>query len=909
MTDPVYAVGIEFVTGSFTDITDDVLRVTAQRALANGFDPLTPGDCSILLDNMTGKYSPEYSGSTFAGLMRPNLQVKVQATHSGSTYNVFRGYIDDWTVDPGLETQRRTTLACRDTLKRVQKSVITTSLYLDMPVTSFATIVLSEMNVTSFSVSSMADTMGFQWFQTQPAMTAVQDILASGFFFGYVDGGGTLTIKPRSVIFPGSVIDSLTNFLSMDYRLADDALINKAQVEYSTRDLPLNPQSVAVLSTDSGQIIMSFTSPRKSFAIEMRDKYGVPNPATYLMPPHYGAAFNYVGEGSSRWLVCSAALANATNTKLGTLAARLLPIALSPNSLDIIAGTTYTVQIQSGGNLAVALKAVAGGADIFSFRTRNGSMSTASHDNIAMSWNTGTGSAQVMVNSAVKSLQVLTAAVNTSIAYATSGNVAFRVRTSADQYFEAKHLWFDNLIESDLSGGGYSLFFSNDNMPGWMGENGENVVGTPPLIYLYNPSGSFGTNRGRGSSYGLTVTGTYGLLIPPGRDQYFKIRATTGAGAAEYLCSLNMIISGQTIVCSVWMDTDAGHPAPLNSLWLTNFTVRGFPAQLSGRGITETNNGSSQSLYGAYDRLVQNQFLSVVSYANTYAEFITSRYAYPRAEVNIAVANDFPALLGWELGQQIFITNTLAAIGKYSIKNLSHDIEMGAGLQHVATATLEKVRGLMYLNLPGATGDYASTPDSAALDITGDIQIDAWIQADDYSTAANQNIVAKWTSSGNQRAYKLRIVAGGGALGLDISQNGSSQININSTANIPGIDGAGIWVRVTLDVDDGAGNRVTKFYTSADGETWAQLGSTVTTAGTVSIFASTANLRVGQQNQSGSESPFSGRIYRTRIYNGIGGTLAADFNTEDGDPGASTLTSSATGEVWTMNGNAALVES
>src|SRR3990167_7912597 len=239
MADPSYSVGIEFVTGSFTDITDDVLRVTAHRALANGFDPLSPGDCNILLDNMTGKYSPEYPDSVFAGLMRPNLQVKVQATHSGSTYNVFRGYIDDWTVDPGLETQRRTTLACRDTLKRVQKSVITTSLYLDMPVTSFATIVLSEMNVTSFSVSSMADTMGFQWFQTQPAMTAVQDILASGFFFGYVDGGGTLNIKPRSVIFPGSVIDSQSNFLSMDYRLADDALINKAQVEYSTRDLPL----------------------------------------------------------------------------------------------------------------------------------------------------------------------------------------------------------------------------------------------------------------------------------------------------------------------------------------------------------------------------------------------------------------------------------------------------------------------------------------------------------------------------------------------------------------------------------------------------------------------------------------------------------------------------------------------
>jgi len=44
------------------------------------------------------------------------------------------------------------------------------------------------------------------------------------------------------------------------------------------------------------------------------------------------------------------------------------------------------------------------------------------------------------------------------------------------------------------------------------------------------------------------------------------------------------------------------------------------------------------------------------------------------------------------------------------------------------------------------------------------------------------------------------------------------------------------WLRVLFNPNDGAGNRVTKFYESVDGIAWTQIGATITTAGVVVLF-------------------------------------------------------------------------
>lgn len=252
------------------------------------------------------------------------------------------------------------------------------------------------------------------------------------------------------------------------------------------------------------------------------------------------------------------------------------------------------------------------------------------------------------------------------------------------------------------------------------------------------------------------------------------------------------------------------------------------------------------------------------------------------------------------IGRHFFNANEQVVVDELYV-----DMETGVGLTGNPVAS-----GTNYLNLPGASGDYASTPDSAALDITGDIEFIVYAAADDWTPASSMSIVGKFTSVGNQRAYLLTLITGG-FLNLVWSTDGVSSISIDSTTIVGANDGAGRWVRVTLDVDDGSGNNVVNFYTSTDASetavasiSWTQLGATVTTVGTSSIFNSTALLEIGSRTGGVSQN-FDGKIYKALVYNGIGGTLVSFFDATTTPSGATSILAT-TGETYTVQGAASI---
>jgi hypothetical protein len=215
------------------------------------------------------------------------------------------------------------------------------------------------------------------------------------------------------------------------------------------------------------------------------------------------------------------------------------------------------------------------------------------------------------------------------------------------------------------------------------------------------------------------------------------------------------------------------------------------------------------------------------------------------------------------------------------------------------------VDGTTGLFLPGVSGSYASTPDSAALDITGDIDIRAQLALNDWTPSANQTIYAKWTTAGNQRGITF-LVTTSGTLAAVWSADGINALSAGSTAALSTPDGTTTWVRMTLDVNNGAGGRSITFFTSTDGVTWTQLGAVVTQAGTTSIFANTALGEIGTSS-SGFAEPLNGRVFRVQVLNGIGGTVVfdADFTTQI--QFASTFNErSSNAALVTMNGAARL---
>ncbi len=192
--------------------------------------------------------------------------------------------------------------------------------------------------------------------------------------------------------------------------------------------------------------------------------------------------------------------------------------------------------------------------------------------------------------------------------------------------------------------------------------------------------------------------------------------------------------------------------------------------------------------------------------------------------------------------------------------------------------------GTQYLDLPGATGNYASTPDAAALDITGDIDLRAAVALTDWTPAgARRDVLYKHTAT---TGYSITITPGG-ILRLRWG-DGTALVLVDSTVAPSVTDGALLLIRATLDVDNGASGRDITFYTKTSTPTnthadllvntgWTQLGSVVTGAGTTSIVNSTAALTIGVGFGSGAD----GKFYAVTILDGINGTVVFDADFTD----------------------------
>lgn len=205
--------------------------------------------------------------------------------------------------------------------------------------------------------------------------------------------------------------------------------------------------------------------------------------------------------------------------------------------------------------------------------------------------------------------------------------------------------------------------------------------------------------------------------------------------------------------------------------------------------------------------------------------------------------------------------------------------------------------GTSYIYLPGIAGNFLSVPDSNELDVTGNIDIQTELTLDTWVSApAIQRLVGKHGAAGN-RSYLLSINTDGTL--QFIWFEGITQKLVTSTAPVSVPDGNKMWIRVTLDVDNNASGNDVIFYTSFDGQTWTQLGTTVTTSGVTSIASTTAPVEVG--NNSSLSSPTAGKIHRVKILNGINGIPVLDIDTGFFTSGTSTTFPALTGQTVTMN--------
>lgn len=233
--------------------------------------------------------------------------------------------------------------------------------------------------------------------------------------------------------------------------------------------------------------------------------------------------------------------------------------------------------------------------------------------------------------------------------------------------------------------------------------------------------------------------------------------------------------------------------------------------------------------------------------------------------------------------------------GRFSPRNPTGPYYGLIGRSTPIRVSLPPASGNMRLINRGSTT--ISCPDSAATSITGDLDLrfdanmPSWSDSES-GTASGSGMdfayIAKRGAS-SQISYEFKANVNGG-LRLVWSADGTTSLFADSTVPLP-IQSGRQAVRVTIDVNNGAGGNTVTFYTSDTlAGTWTQLGAAVVQSGTTSIFDSTS--------VTYTQAPYA-EIYGLKVLQNIGGTERANPDFTAQSAGATSFADAA-GNTWSV---------
>ena len=242
MADPVYTLGVEFVAGSYTNLTSLCLQGQVERQLATLFEPPREGHAMFTLVNEDGRFSPQNSASPYYPNLVPGKALKLEATHSGSTYALFKGRVTTFSVNP-QRGDRTALIEAGDGMNKLINTFITTSLYVNTNARSLFTTLMSASLVSSFAVDAdIADNIPFAWFNDQQVAQAMERVTSFGNYSLYEDGAGTLRLRSRyfrqgasSVATYSSTREAGEGFDRLELELAQQSVHNRIKVSGQPR--------------------------------------------------------------------------------------------------------------------------------------------------------------------------------------------------------------------------------------------------------------------------------------------------------------------------------------------------------------------------------------------------------------------------------------------------------------------------------------------------------------------------------------------------------------------------------------------------------------------------------------------------------------------------------------------------
>lgn len=110
------------------DVSSTVQRISIRRGRDRMFEQYTPGTAVVQFQDFTGDWNPDNAAGPYYGQILPMRQVKIHTTYSGTTYNLFTGFITswDWNWSDQSADYALVTIQLIDAFRLLQLSEITT---------------------------------------------------------------------------------------------------------------------------------------------------------------------------------------------------------------------------------------------------------------------------------------------------------------------------------------------------------------------------------------------------------------------------------------------------------------------------------------------------------------------------------------------------------------------------------------------------------------------------------------------------------------------------------------------------------------------------------------------------------------------------------------------------------------
>lgn len=296
-----------------------------------------------------------------------------------------------------------------------------------------------------------------------------------------------------------------------------------------------------------------------------------------------------------------------------------------------------------------------------------------------------------------------------------------------------------------------------------------------------------------------------------------------------------------------------------------------------------------------YDRVIADGGAIPSGLLGCNSFFVAVKAVYSTTDITTALSAGYdPHYLGFKMGAGSGTTLGQAAQKLYSCCGSSGDL-----LQTTAASQplLLEHSGDNYWFGSGLAGNYCSTPNAVANQITGDIEFIAKVN---FQDSGSQDTIFIKSDAVAGSSYCYSFWKNGNNLAISYSNDGTVAARVTTISNVSLSSigytyGTDIWVKGSRNATTGD----VKFYYGSDGVSWTQLGTTQTTTAQ-SIFNASIPLWIG--DWANILFPFKGKIYRATISNSIGGTPVVDFNPNTYNASTSqTEWTSQTGEVWTIN--------